>query len=276
MAEPEEELWSLEEQVTCLLDQTVGSSDSNHLGDGESDADQSDEEYLEEQHPDAPTVASLSKRIIEVRVARDLAQARLLRDQTQPRAPSLDDSDNQDVLLECEEFWDAESHESPPAPNELSQDEEWDQDLELQRLLDEDFPEGSPPWLVRALQKVLDNSDDIDLRVRLRVAQTAERGDVEFVATKLRIMTQEKYLGSLFSCNCSARPEVTARITKGNAAISQLSRVWRTGSLPLKTKIALFNAICVSIVLSSLRSGGQNAHHRQLGETRALAREASV
>ena len=53
---------------------------------------------------------------------------------------------------------------------------------------------------------------------------------------------QEKYLGSLFCSNSSTNPEVSARIQKAQAAFTSLHRVWRSGNLQLKTKMALFNA----------------------------------
>ena len=67
---------------------------------------------------------------------------------------------------------------------------------------------------------------------------------------QLKVVEDFAYLGSVISSNCSADKEITCRIGKACSAFGQLrERVYLNRSLHLTTKVAVYNAIVLAILL---------------------------
>ena len=87
---------------------------------------------------------------------------------------------------------------------------------------------------------------------RNAAAQAAEsvitlRGD------RLEVVSQFKYLGSVFNSDCTLDAEITHRVTAANSAFQQLRRVniWSSRALTLFVKMQFFQCIVMSVLLYS-------------------------
>ena len=69
-------------------------------------------------------------------------------------------------------------------------------------------------------------------------------------STELKVTNQFVYIGSIMSSDCSADTEVNNRINKASAAFARIrERVIKNHNLRIATKIAVYRAICLSVLL---------------------------
>ena len=99
--------------------------------------------------------------------------------------------------------------------------------------------------------------DRMGLRINARKTEVMHRTSeaatpipVLLGGEELKVVEDFTYLGSVISSNCSADKEITSRIGKASAAFGQLrERVYLNRSLHLTTKVAVYNAIVLAILL---------------------------
>ena len=72
-----------------------------------------------------------------------------------------------------------------------------------------------------------------------------------FIETaELKITNQFVYLGAIISADCSVGSEVDSRMSKASAAFARIrDRVIKNHSLRMATKVAVYKAICLSVLL---------------------------
>ena len=70
---------------------------------------------------------------------------------------------------------------------------------------------------------------------------------------QLEVVSQFKYLGSVFNSDCTLDAEITHQVTAANSAFQQLRRVniWSSRALTLSVKVQFFQCIVMSVLLYS-------------------------
>ena len=133
-------------------------------------------------------------------------------------------------------------------------------------------------WLGKDRVADLEYADDIALlsedassmnRMTEKLAQEASKVGLEINKRKTKVMAVQptedirivlegemveevncfEYLGSTVCNDGDVRKEVGIRIGKAGAVFSRMKRVWTSQGMSLKTKLKLFNAIVISILL---------------------------
>ncbi len=66
---------------------------------------------------------------------------------------------------------------------------------------------------------------------------------------KLETVENFTYLGSTICSNGDISKEINIRIGKASAAFGRLQRVWQLRNVSLKTKMAVYCSICISMLL---------------------------
>ena len=89
---------------------------------------------------------------------------------------------------------------------------------------------------------------------RRRVQEGAERTTITFPPANLRLLTNERYLGSIFTNNATAHKETASRVQKASVVYHKLSVIWKSGSLKLKAKLALFRSLVISVLLYGMEA----------------------
>ena len=91
--------------------------------------------------------------------------------------------------------------------------------------------------------------------------------DITINDTALKITNQFVYLGAVISADCSADVEINSRISKALAAFSKIrDTVIKNHSLRLATKISVYRAICISVLLYGSETVTLYARHLKLLE----------
>ena len=75
--------------------------------------------------------------------------------------------------------------------------------------------------------------------------------DINIWGDKLEVVSSFKYLGCLFTSDCIIDSEIANRVASASAAFAHLHKVkvWSSKALSLTTKIQLFQAIVMSVLL---------------------------
>ena len=70
---------------------------------------------------------------------------------------------------------------------------------------------------------------------------------------QLEVVSQFKYLGSIFTSDCTLDAEITHRVAAANSAFQQLRRanIWSSRALTLSVKMQFFQCIVMSVLLYS-------------------------
>ena len=90
----------------------------------------------------------------------------------------------------------------------------------------------------------------------------SETPAVYIESTELKVTNQFVYLGSIVSADCSADAEVNSRINKASAAFARIrERVIKNHNLRRATKIAVYKAICLSVLFYGSETMTLYAHH---------------
>ncbi|DBA66319.1 TPA: hypothetical protein ACH3X2_14336 [Trebouxia sp. C0005] len=87
---------------------------------------------------------------------------------------------------------------------------------------------------------------------RNAAAQAAE-SVITLRGNQLEVVSQFKYLGSVFTSDCTLDAKMTHRVTAANSAFQQLRRVniWSSRALTLSVKMQFFQCIVMSVLLYS-------------------------
>ena len=95
----------------------------------------------------------------------------------------------------------------------------------------------------------------------------AQIPDIMIDGASLKVTNQFVYLGAILSADCSADAEVDNRIGKASAAFARIrEKVINSHNLRLATKIAVYKAICLSVLLYGIETITVYARHLKLFE----------
>ena len=73
---------------------------------------------------------------------------------------------------------------------------------------------------------------------------------VKIGQNKLKVLDEFRYLGDTISSNCSIDADITSRMAKASATFGRLSRrLWNTRTVHLSTKLAVYKAAVVPVLL---------------------------
>jgi len=91
------------------------------------------------------------------------------------------------------------------------------------------------------------------LVVGRNVAAQAAESVITLREDQLEVVSQFKYLGSVFNSDCTLDTEITHRVTAANSAFQQLRRVniWSSRALTLFVKMQFFQCVVMSVLLYS-------------------------
>jgi len=91
------------------------------------------------------------------------------------------------------------------------------------------------------------------LVVGMNAAAQAAESVITLRGDQLEVVSQFKYLGSVFHSDCTLNAEITHRVIAANSAFQQLRRVniWSSRALTLFVKMQFFQCVVMSVLLYS-------------------------
>lgn len=141
------------------------------------------------------------------------------------------------------------------APTKTSQD----QMLELQYADDCVIVSQSPEDLQEALNVLFEiynalglviNTNKTEVMYQWSGAAPQAMPSVNVAGAELKVSPQFNYLGSILAADCSVDEEVNRRINKASSSFGRIRKqVIQNHNLRLRTKIAVYQAICLSVLL---------------------------
>ena len=85
---------------------------------------------------------------------------------------------------------------------------------------------------------------------RSDAAQAADSG-ITLRGDQLEVVSQFKFLGSIFTSDCTLDAEIKHRVAAGNSAFQELrqANIWSCRALTLSVKMQFFQCIVMSVLL---------------------------
>ena len=111
------------------------------------------------------------------------------------------------------------------------------------------------------------NSDKTEILYQWYGSDPPNPPEIRIGGAVLKTTTQFCYLGSILTSNCSMDAEINSRIGKACAAFARLRKnVIHTHNLRLATRVAVYRAICLSVLLYGLETMTLYRRHIKLLE----------